>query len=227
MYSFREYIDRRDEVSFNPLHKIGSMGRWGDIEDAASVVGHIPVAAVSSIPAALSGVGAVTPQYRDWRYGNPFKSGTNSQTRHIALTAFERNRDWLLNYTEKHPKIANWLISVLEEVEKYFQTQQQTNIAGVHMGQQPTKIGGILALPASFFKGITTSLRNIFDTINPVHEIPPNEAMISGYVTKVLQALDALQSVDKMAAINKLEEFLHILEGGGSAAHVDPDARYR
>ena len=227
MYNFREYIDRRDESSFNPLHKIGDTGRWGDIEDAAAVVGHIPVAAASLIPAALSGMGAMPDQYRKMRYGNPFKSDTDAKTRHIALTAFERNRDWLLNYTEKQPKIANWLISILEQVEKYFQTQQQTNIAGVYMGQQPTTIGGVLALGGSFFKGITTSLRNVFDTINPVHEIPPNETLINGYTTKVLQALDALQSVDKAAAINKLEEFLHVLERGGNAKHIDSDARYR
>lgn len=209
MGSFKEYVQRRDEVSFNPLHRA----------DANNLLLH-PLGAAAGLPfAANSGLSKIAPQYRAMTTGNPYKS-TNPN---LAIRAFEKSRDWLLNNSKG--QAAEWLLEQLHTVMGYIQSQKQgtMNVAGVNMGQKPTMMGQAFALPVSVIKGMAIAAKNMFDTLNPmyVHKFG-NGNQFAETVTQMLQSLDALP-ID--TALNKVTEFIHVLQNGGDSSHIDADAR--
>lgn len=231
MKTFREYVVRRDEASYNPLQGLRAKGgKFGDIGDTVATIGYPFAAAGGSLPAVAGGLGQTAGKYRSMVRGNPYISDTPERTKALAGKAFNDSSGWLLNYVagQKMPKVHQGLITFLHqsisELEEHFRTQQPKQITGtgVMVGKQPTTLGNIFALPVSIISGIKAAAKNVIDTFNPAYQTQSN-AWIEN-VNKMVLSLDALNTWEKELSgqppqliDSYIQTFLHNLEKGWDA----------
>ena len=229
MESFEEYVRRRDEASLNPAELLDTPMRYSP--SIASIAG----SALGAIPAAVSGVTQLGPAWTTGLHGNPY---AGDKTRYYR--AFEQGRDWLLNFAHDNPKlkveklpIAQYLSGIIDKAENYIHKGggEKEVVPGVTMGRTATlgsKIGSY-SLLVPFAKAIASSLVNLRDTLDfpQMYHTPPEEAdKIGPNVEKMLLGLDMInREAGSKTALERLEEFKHVLQGSGHAGHIDADAR--
>lgn len=231
--TFKEYVERRNEASFNPFRNIGtgtsSKSLGGEGGDVIKYFGHIPGGLAATPYATAQGLKQVPNKYRSMVHGNPYTTDNPEGTKKLAGDAFKKSSDWLLNYVAKEqlPRARNRLIKFLQEklveVENYFRSQESKSkkIAGVNIGQQPSSFGNIFALPVSIISGIKLAAKNVIDTLNPVYQEKSNGWTVN--IEKMILALDALNSWEKSLEqpsdlVNAyIKTFLHNLQYGWNA----------
>jgi len=233
MRTFREYVDRRDEASYNPFRNVGVGGNLGGIAgkalggeggDLLKYFGHVPGAAAGAGPAIVGGLGQTASKYRSMSRGNPYISDTPQQTKALAGKAFNDSSAWLLNYVAREQvpqarqKKTAVLNKALSDLENHFHSQQPQKITGtgVTVGKQPTTLGNVFALPVSLIAGIKSAAKNVIDTMNPAYQSQENEWLVN--IEKMVLSLDALNRVSGPELVDSaIQTFLHNIHYGGDA----------
>lgn len=217
MLKFSEYLLRR-EVSYNPLHGLDA----GDVGDAAKTIAYPFVAGPAAVYGAGAGLGATAGVYRAAVTGNPYVSHGDEATSHLSRSAFERSRDWVLDYIAEQPKnrkelLRKQVLALIDKLDGYF--AQNPGI------QKPGVLGRAFALPRALVGGLVQALVNAFDTLNPNYDSGKEWGL---HVQNLISALEAMGSLQngKDLVDRYLDEFHKDLISGARSHQVDADARY-
>jgi hypothetical protein len=233
MLSFKEYVARCDEASYNPLHGIGSGGETMNI---AKTLAAWPVGLGSSAVGAAAGAGVVPGIYRAKTSGNPYISQDNlSITKGLAIPAFRKHINRLLEIIklESIPRIRKLMIDEISEILDKVKRQLDiggSSVLGVgrsktavgwqsyKVGQKPSMVGRMFALPSALIGGIRQAVINAIDSINPSYDI---KSEIANEVQGLVYALEAVSKLPNGKDL--LDSYFNIAQQGLRAGHIDPD----
>jgi len=138
MLTFKEYVLRRDETSYNPF----PYGSGGLLQTAAGLGAALPGGMISAVR-------ELTPQSSGYK-------------------AFEPSRDFLLDMAKKSPQWRDYLLHILDATENYIKTQKPTEIAGITMGNRAGLAKKMTAAFGALLKAAWVSLRDIVHTIGNI-----------------------------------------------------------
>lgn len=184
MYSFKDYIKRRDEVNYNP-----NLGNILPNSIRQNVDFSIPTAAMKTGAAALQGVGTLAGGMIAALSGIPVTIASMQS----AKTRFERAQRYILGYLQNRPGMKQLVLGKVNEALGFLENNQD-------IGYVPHGFGGAI------WNGIKASFGNLYDTL-----MNKNVSPLLGQL-KIM--LESLGQMNKEVAYGKLMAFKQAAEVG-------------
>lgn len=210
MYRFKEWLSRRDEVSYNP-----NLGNVLPNAVQQNQDFSLPTAAMKTGAAALQGVGALAGGMVAALSGIP----VTIQAMQGAKARFERAQGYVLNYLLKNPQGKDFLLSKVDEVLAFLESNKDTGVISGGGNLPAVNMGGVHGgTTAALWRGISTSFRNLYDTLmNKSNYDVAYKKFLDQY--KVM--FESLGEMTKEVAYGKLRAFKQAASRPDN--YIDPD----
>lgn len=211
MLKFSEYVSRRDEASYNP-----NLGNILPNVIKQNQDFSVPTAAMKTGAAALQGVGALAGGMVAALSGVP----VTIMAMQGAKARFERAQSYVLNYLMKNPQAKDSILSKVNEALTYLQSNQDKGVVSGAGALPAVSMGGVHGFGSALWKGISTSFRNLYDTLLNKSNY---DVSFKKFLDQYKVMFESLGEMTKEVAYGKLRAFKQAAEKSDN--FIDPDTR--